>query len=102
MSKRKTTPALPSMDDLLEGTVEESRSQSVSASRSRTKVTYYLPTDLVDRINDAHFTLGRMARGSDLKIRKYDMAKVAWRLALDDFEERGEKSTLVQMLLGSF
>jgi len=101
MSKRRATPELPSMDDLLDGAVAKSRSRDSQASRSRVKVTYYLPADLVNRIDDAHFALGRLARGRELKIHKYDMVKVAWRLALDDFEERGEESALVKMLLGN-
>ncbi len=108
MSKRKTTPELPSMDDLLGSQpdpVEEKRpltpkSLDSQKSEKKSKVTYYFPLELVERIDDAHYQISRLTRGSKQKIHKYDMARVAWELILNDFEKEGENSVLVRLLLG--
>lgn len=114
MSKRKTTPQLPSMDDLLGGRPTPSspkgltpkspdsqtpKSQDSKESESRVKVTYYFPQDLVARIDEAHFKLSQVARGSGVRIHKYDMAKIAWELLLDEFEANPEDNPLVNDLL---
>lgn len=107
MSKRRKTPDLPSMDDLLDSRTSTDKPKSKQTPKSRdsqeserrTKVTYYLPGDLVDRIDEAHFKLNKLTRGTDLKIHKYDMARIAWELALDEFEQLGEDSPLAAHLL---
>ena len=110
MSKRKTTPELPSMDDLLSGQAEPAKPASSQASGSqdslksedKVKVTYYLPADLVDRIDDAHYKINRATRGQGQKIHKYDMARIAWQVVLESFEQDGQNSELVKrLMLGS-
>ena len=99
MSKRKKTPKLAPMDELLGGSVEESERPDSKESQDRVKVTYYLPGDLVDRINAAHVQLTSLARGSGVKINKYDMARVALEMALEGFEAQGAESELAAKLL---
>lgn len=107
MSKRKTTPELPSMDDLLGGQStpvphkkpKTPKSLDSQKSESRVKVTYYFPQDLVARIDEAHFRLSQSARGSGVKIHKYDMARIAWELLLDEFEANPDNNPLVNNLL---
>ena len=110
MSKRKTTPQLPSMDDLLGGQTKPDGTTDSKASKSRdswesenkVKVTYYLPADLVERIDDAHYQLNRAARGSGRKIHKYDMARIAWQIVLEAFEQDSENSELARYLFKDF
>ena len=110
MSKRKTTPALPSMDDLLSGQTEPveqpdtptSKSQDSQESEDKVKVTYYLPAALVERIDDAHYQLNRATRGSGRKIHKYDMARIAWQIVLEAFEQDAQASELTQRILSDF
>lgn len=114
MSKRKPSPELPAMDHLLGGrsapkqtstppTTNPYKSQEVQSSKSldseeskekRVKVTYYLPAELVGRIDDAHYRLNKVARESNTKIKKYDMARVVWEIALEEFEQYGVQSEL--------
>ncbi len=110
MSKRKTTPALPSMDDLLSGQTQPvdqpgataPKSQDSQESEKKVKVTYYLPADLVERIDDAHYQLNRATRGSGRKIHKYDMARIAWQIVLESFEQDSQVSELTQRILADF
>ncbi|MEM7032049.1 MAG: hypothetical protein AAF629_21020 [Chloroflexota bacterium] len=110
MSKRRSTPSLPSMDEILggEGAAAEKSSQAPKGSgaksaqdnkENRIKVTYYFPEDLVDQIDAAHLKINKIARGSGLKFHKYDIARVAWKLMLESLEQDGEESELVQLLL---
>jgi hypothetical protein len=91
-----------------QSTVNSLESQKVTPSKSsdsgesekrRVKVTYYLPADLVGRIDDAHYRLNKAARESDTKIKKYDMARVVWEMALEEFEQYGEQSELAARML---
>lgn len=107
MSRRKT-PKLPSMDELLGGDEptparrpDSQTPRSQDSQKRKVKVTYYLPADLVDRIDDAHYQLNRAA-GRGLKIHKYDMARIAWDIVLESFEQDGLDSELARRLtLGS-
>jgi hypothetical protein len=64
----------------------------------KTKVTYYVPEDLADRIDAAHLGLRRIVRGRKRKLSKSDLATAALELALRDFTEHGEESQLVDLL----
>ena len=65
----------------------------------KTKVTYYLPEDLADRIDAAHVDLRKITRGGKRKLSKSDMATAALELALNEFEQHGEDSQYVNLLV---
>ena len=64
----------------------------------KTKVTYYVPEDLADRVDVAHLNLRRIVRGGKRKLSKSDLATAALELALREFEQHGEESQLVNLL----
>lgn len=64
----------------------------------KTKVTYYVPEDLADRIDTAHLNLRRIVQGRKRKLSKSDLATAALELALKEFEQHGENSQLIDML----
>lgn len=107
MSKRKSSPALPSMDDLLGGQTSPATQKNTQAPKSlgsqepekRIKVTYYFPPELVARIDEAHFELSKATRGTNLKIHKYDMARVAWELLLAEYDADPNNNPLTNTLL---
>ena len=65
----------------------------------KTKVTYYVPEELADRVDAAHVGLRKIIRGGKRKLSKSDMATAALELALNDFEQHGEDSRYVNMLV---
>lgn len=88
LSTRKTA-SLPS------GTATP-ESPSVSAAKS--KCTYYIPTDLAERIDLAHAQSRIYTRSSHYKASKSEFIEAAVSYALNEFDAHGKQSEVVRML----
>lgn len=71
----------------------EEKIDSISSTNSGKKVTFYIPNDLVDCLDNGWMKLRKMFRG-DAKITKSSIVIKCIQIIIDDFFSRGESSEI--------
>ena len=94
MARKRASVKGKGADIFLSG--QEGHQDESHKARAHKKATFYLPSDLLDRLDDAWLDLRRLNRD----VKKSDLVRTALTAALADYATNQEKSHLYTEIVG--
>lgn len=92
--KKMTSPAAPAP----EKPAVKPAAPPAEPERLKSKCTYYIPTELAERVDMAHARSRTLTRGSRYKASKSELIEAALNYALDEIDRNGEDSDVIRRL----
>lgn len=96
MARKRASVKGKGADIFLSGQDDQQGRVGTPAARAHKKATFYLPPDLLDRLDDAWLDMRRVNRG----VTKSELVAAALAAALAEYDKRGKQSRLHRAATG--